>query len=246
MAGLTVSSPSDGVLDVEVDRAPDNLLTIELCGELTELLLRPPADAHVLRLRAAGPVFCLGRERAGATPGDLRAESAVLVGLHRALRNTPLVTIAQVHGDAAGFGVGMLAACDIAVATADARFWFPEVGIGLAPALVLAWLPKVVGRRQAFWLTATGEKISAERARELDLINAVVPDPEKLVSDVDARIAALRAYRPRVHTEIKEMLLAGSAADEDLALTMSIDRLVVGSLRRTEETADTDSPGVHA
>jgi hypothetical protein len=49
-----------------------------------------------------------------------------------------------------------------------------------------------------------------------------------------------------VHTEIKEMLLAGSAADEDLALTMSIDRLVVGSLRRTEETADTDSPAVHA
>jgi enoyl-CoA hydratase/carnithine racemase len=237
MAGLTVSNPSDGVLDVELDRAPDNLLTIELCGELTELLLRPPADAHVLRLRAAGPVFCLGRERAGTTPGDLRTESAALVGLHRALRNTPLVTVAQVHGDAAGFGVGMLAACDVAVATADARFWFPEVGIGLAPALVLAWLPKVVGQRQAFWLTATGEKISAERARELDLINAVVPDQAALVSDVDARIAALRAHRPRVHAEIKEMLLAGRAVDEDLALTMSIDRLVVGSLRRTEETA---------
>lgn len=233
MTGLNVAGPAEGVIDVEVDHGPDNLMTIAMCTELTDLLMRPPAGAHVLRLRAGGPVFCLGRERAGTTPGDLRAESAVLAQLHRALRHTPLVTVAQVHGDAAGFGVGMLAACDVTVASANARFWFPEVSIGLAPALVLAWLPRVVGEREAFWLTATGEKIPAERARELGLLNAVVADQAALVSDVDARIAALRAYPPRLHTEIKEMLLAGRAVDEDLALTMSIDRLVVGSLRRT-------------
>ena len=234
MTGLTVSKPDEGVIDVELDRAPDNLMTIAMCDELTGLLTRPPAGAHVLRLRAAGPAFCLGRERAGTTPGDLRSESGVLAGLHRALRHTALVTIAQVHGDAAGFGAGMLAACDIAVASANARFWFPEVSIGLAPALVLAWLPKVVGEREAFWLTASGEKIPAERARELGLLNAVVPDQTALVSDVDSRIATLRAYPPRVHAEIKEMLLAGRGVDEDVALTMSIDRLVVGSLRRGE------------
>jgi enoyl-CoA hydratase/carnithine racemase len=236
MTELTVSTQVDGVLDIVLDRAPGNLMTMPLCAELTDLLLRPPEDAHVLRLSAAGPVFCLGRERPAATAGDLRAESAILVALHQALRHTPLVTVAQVQGDAAGFGVGMVAACDVAVATAGARFSFPEVGIGLAPSVVLAWLPKVVGQRQAFWLTATGEQITAARARELDLINAVVPGRDALVADVAARVDALRARDPRVHREIKDMLLAGRAVDEDLALTMSIDRLVVGSLRRTEVT----------
>jgi enoyl-CoA hydratase/carnithine racemase len=236
MAELSVSTPAEGVLEVVLDRAPDNLMTVRLCAELTDLLLRPPEGAHVLRLSAAGPVFCLGRERPAASPGDLRAESEVLAGLHKALRHTKLVTVAQVQGDAAGFGVGMVAACDVAVAAADARFCFPEVGIGLAPALVLAWLPKVVGQREAFWLTATGERITAQRARELGLLNAVVPGQDALVADVDARVGALRARDPRVHAEIKDMLLASRGVDEDLALTMSIDRLVVGSLRRTEGT----------
>jgi methylglutaconyl-CoA hydratase len=236
MAELSVSKPAEGVLEVVLDRAPDNLMTVALCAELTDLLLNPPEGAHVLRLSAAGRVFCLGRERPAATPGDLRAESVVLAGLHTALRHTRMVTVAQVQGDAAGFGVGMLAACDVAVATADARFWFPEVGIGLAPALVLAWLPRVVGQREAFWLTATGERITAQRARELGLLNSVVPGQDALVADVDARVAALRARDPRVHAEIKDMLLASRGVDEDLALTMSIDRLVVGSLRRTEGT----------
>ncbi|MEN3270198.1 enoyl-CoA hydratase/isomerase family protein [Pseudonocardia sp.] len=234
MTRLTVSTPTEGVLEVELDNGPDNLLTIGMCRELTELLLRPPAGAHVLRLWANGSAFCLGRERAGTNPEELRAETKVLAGLQRALRTTPLVTIAEVQGDAAGFGVGLLAACDVAVAVADARFWFPEVGIGLAPALVLAWLPRVVGERQAFWLTATGEKIPAARALELGLLNGVVGSAEELRKDVDERVALLRAGNPRVHAEIRDMLRAFGAVGDDQALDMSIDRLVVGSLRRGE------------
>ena len=184
MGEMYVTSPADGVLDVVINRPPDNLLTVEMCAELTALLLRPPTDAHVLHLRAVGEVFCLGRERAGSTPGDLRSETQTLVGLHRALRDTPLVTVAEVHGDAAGFGVGLLAACDVAVAVSGASLWFPEVGIDLAPALVLAWLPRIVGERQAFWLTATGEPISATRGLELGLLNEVVSSQEALAKDV--------------------------------------------------------------
>ena len=188
-------------------------------------------------MRAAGEVFCLGRERAGSTPGDLRSETQTLVRLHRALRTTPLVTIAEVHGDAAGFGVGLLAACDVAVAVSGASMWFPEVGIDLAPALVLAWLPRTVGERQAFWLTATGERISAARAMELGLLNEVVGSPEALAKDVQARVDALRSRNPRVHTEIKDMLRACGPLDEDQALELSVDRLVVGALRRGESAA---------
>jgi methylglutaconyl-CoA hydratase len=240
MGELVFSSPADGVLEVVIDRPPDNLLTVEFCAELTELLLRPPSGAHVLRLRAAGEVFCLGRERAGSTPAELRAETRTLVDLHRALRDTSLVTVAEVGGDAAGFGVGLLAACDVSVAVSAVSLWFPEVGIDLAPALVLAWLPRVVGERQAFWLTATGEAISATRGLELGLLNDVVSSQEALAKDVQDRVDALRTRNPRIHGEIKDMLRAFRPLDEDQALEVSIDRLVVGALRRGETAAPTE------
>lgn len=234
MAELRVSGPDDSVVVVELDRPPGNLWTIELCQQLTALLLSPPNGVHVLRLRSAGEVFCLGRERGGTTPGELRQEASVLVELTRAFRRTRLVTVAEVHGDAAGFGVGIVSACDVAVAAAGARFSFPEVEIGLAPALVLAWLPRVVGEREAFWLTATGEQLSAERAAQLGLVNAVAPTADAMRADVDERVAALRRRNPRVHADIRDMLRAMSPLGDDAALDMSIDRLVVGSLRRSE------------
>jgi methylglutaconyl-CoA hydratase len=100
---------------------------------------------------------------------------------------------------------------------------------------VLAWLPRTIGERQAFWLTAMGEQIPAARALELGLLNAVVGSAEELRKDVDERVAQLRARNPRVHAEIKDMLRAFGAVGDDQALDMSIDRLVVGSLRRGEQ-----------
>ena len=235
MAGLSISPVTDGVVVAELDRDPDNLWSLADLRELVSVLEAPPEGAHVLRVRSVGEAFCLGRERGGTStaPGVVRGEAETLVAVTRAFRRTRLVTVAEVQGDAAGFGVGVLAACDVAVAVAEARFSFPEVGIGLA--LVLAWLPRKIGERQAFWLTATGEQIPAARALELGLLNAVVGSAEELRKDVDERVAQLRARNPRVHAEIKDMLRAFGAVGDDQALDMSIDRLVVGSLRRGEQ-----------
>jgi methylglutaconyl-CoA hydratase len=237
MAGLSISPVADGVVVAELDRGPDNLWTLADLRELVAVLENPPEGAHVLRVRSVGESFCLGRERGGTStaPGVVRGEAETLVAVTRAFRRTRLVTVAEVQGDAAGFGVGVLAACDVAVAVADAKFYFPEVAIGLAPALVLAWLPRKIGERQAFWLTATGEKITAARAAELGLLNGVVGSAEELRKDVDDRVALLRARSPRVHADIRDMLRAFGAVGDDQALDMSIDRLVVGSLRRGED-----------
>jgi methylglutaconyl-CoA hydratase len=235
MAGFSISPVTDGVVVAELDRGPENLWTLADLRELTALLTDPPEGAHVLRVRSVGDAFCLGRERGGTStaPGVVRGEAETLVAVTRAFRSSRLVTVAEVQGDAAGFGVGVLAACDVAVAVADARFSFPEVGIGLAPALVLAWLPRRIGERHAFWLTATGEKITAGRAAELGLLNGFVGSAEEL-RKVDERIALLRSRSPRVHADIRDMLRAFGAVGDDQALDMSIDRLVVGSLRRGE------------
>ncbi len=234
MSDLVIHDPVDGVVLVEVDLPPDNLYSLEVCRRLVEVLEKPPEGAHVLRLRAVGDSFCLGRERGGTTPAEVRTEAEVLVSLMRALRRTRLVTVAEVQGDAAGFGVGLAAACDVAVALESARFSFPEVGIGLAPALVLAWLPRVIGEREAFWLTATGETITAARAVELSLVNATAGSVEELRKQSDERVAALLRRSPRVHGDIKDMIRMFAEVGDDAALDVSLDRLVVGSLRRGE------------
>lgn len=236
MTDLRIGDCRAGVIEVVFDRPPDNLLTMEMCAQFTELLNRPPADAHVLRLRATGSMFCGGRERAGVTAGDLAAESRTLVGLHRAMRQSRLVTVTEVQAHAAGFGVGLIAASDVAIAVAGAQFWFPEVGIDLAPAVVLAWLPAVIGQREAFWLTATAERITADRAQRLGLVNDVVNGPDELEKSAVERITALRARNPRIHAEIKSLLRAFESLDQGQALDSSVDRLVVGALRRTESS----------
>jgi methylglutaconyl-CoA hydratase len=232
--GLTVRTDG-GVIDVVLERGDANLLTVEMCEELTDCLRKPASDAHVLRLSARGPSFCLGRERAADEPASLRAETAALLALNRALGESPLVTVAQVAGDAAGFGVGLAALSDVSIAAPSAGFRFPEVDIDLAPVVVLSWLPRLVGRTHAFNLTATGRRLDAARAAEIGLITDVSESDDTLGTTVDALVAELRARSPRVHTEIKAFLrqsadLTGAQAD-DLAL----DRLVLGSLARRRD-----------
>lgn len=222
---------ADGAV-VHVDlHLEDGLLPLASATELTGILRHPPEGAHVLVLRSVGDSFCLGRERTAATAHDLPGEVDVLVGLNDALARSRLVSVAVVAGDAAGFGAGLAALCDVAVAADTARFWFPEVGIGLAPTLVLAWLADVVGRRQAFWLTASGEQVDADTAVRLGLLNEAVPADE-LEAAVAARVDALLQRSPRVHAEIRDMLRVAATMDVQQAHELARDRLVVGSLRR--------------
>lgn len=229
--GLDVSQ--DGtVLRVRFDRPGGNLMTLDMCDALAALLTSPPEGAHVAVLEAAGDAFCLGRERTAATADELPREVQRLIAVNRALLHTPLVTVARVQGDAAGFGVGLAALADVAVATRSAKFSFPEVSMDLAPTLVLAWLARVVGRREAFWMTATGEPVEGDAVVSLGLVNEVVDDEAALDQAVLRRVEALSARAPRVHTEIRSMLRSAADLSEEQAYDLSADRLVVGSLRR--------------
>lgn len=220
------------VLTVELDAADGNLMTLDMCDALAQVLREPPDGVHVLVLRAAGEHFCLGRERTAATPDDLPVEVARLVAVNDALATTRLVTVARVHGDAGGFGVGLAALCDVAVATRTARLNFPEVRINLAPALVLAWLPRMVGRREAFWLTATGDAVSGDEAVRIGLLNEVVDGVDALDAAVDRRVETLVRAQPRVHTEIRRMLQSVESLTPAQAYELASDRLVLGSMRR--------------
>jgi methylglutaconyl-CoA hydratase len=228
--GLRIET-ADGVATATLARAPANLLTGAICRALTDLLLRPPPELHVLRLRAEGAVFCLGRERVAEDVGSLRDEVEALVALNLALRDSPVVSVAEVHGDAAGFGVGLAALCDVTVAAASARLWFPEVEIDLAPTVVLSWLPRLVGTKAAVHLAATGRRVDAAEAARLGLVTSVV-DPADLAAVVDAEVERLRGLSPRVHGEIKAFVAHTADLSTDQAYVLATDRLVLGSMAR--------------
>lgn len=227
-----VAQHSGARMTVRLDSAQGNLMSLAMCDALAGVLREPPPGVHVLVIEAAGDAFCLGRERTAATPDDLPGEVRRLISVNEALLHTRLVTVARVHGDAAGFGVGLAALTDVAVATESARFGFPEVSIDLAPTLVLAWLARVVGRRQAFWLTATGERIAGDEAMRIGLVNEIVDDEAALDAAVERRVDALLNRSPRVHSEIRAMLRSAADLTEEQSYVLSADRLVLGSLRR--------------
>jgi methylglutaconyl-CoA hydratase len=230
--GITIAH-AEGVVEVVLDNGDTNLLTIAAIEELTQLLVAPPPDTHVVHIRAQGPNFCLGRERGASDVDGLRRESEALVALNQALGDGEVVTVAEVNGGAAGFGAGLAALCDLSFASPSATFWFPEVTIDLAPAVVLAWLPRRVGRSQAFRLAATGTAIDAAKAAQLGLVTEVAPSDDALPKLVADEIASLRSRNPRVHREIKAFLHATDDMSEAQAYRFALDRLVIGSMRRS-------------
>jgi len=92
--------------------------------------------ARVLRIRARGDVFCTGRERAGTDAASLHREVSRLIELKRLLRASPMISIAEVQGDAFGFGFGLAILCDFTLVSGGAKLAFPEMRKGLPPAAI--------------------------------------------------------------------------------------------------------------
>ena len=161
-----------------------NALSPQLVTDLRAALLRADGDQGVraICLTGAGDkAFCSGMDFSaagsaleGVAPAGHQGRRA-FAGLLAELSRLGKPVVAAVNGAAMGGGMGLLAACDLAVAAGDARFGTPEVDVGLFPYMALAPLSRCVGRRAALELALTGRKIDAEEARRIGLVNQVVP-----------------------------------------------------------------------
>ena len=169
------------IIDRPVQR---NTLTFGLLGELRAALARADGESEVraVCLTGAGEkAFCAGADLTSALEaGPLaahegrRAYAALLIDLARL--GKPVIAV--VNGAVLGGGMGLLAACDLAIAVDDARFGTPEVDLGLFPYMALAPLTRLIGRRAALELMLTGRRIDAAEARSLGLLNEVVSRPQ--------------------------------------------------------------------
>ncbi len=159
-----------------------NALSGELIEALHAELAAAGADGGVrcVVLAGRGASFCAGGDLAGGMMPDggiVEAERgrARYAALLEALQSLPVPVIAAVHGDALGGGLGLVAACDLAVADEGARLGTPEIKVGLFPYIITAVLQRIVSRRALLELMFTGDRIDAARAESLGLVNRVAP-----------------------------------------------------------------------
>lgn len=207
---LVLVEASGPVTTVTLNR-PDqrNALNVPLLEAFIAAFAAAEADAtqRLLVLRGAGPVFCSGLDLREAGQPGVASRSAELVSQAlQALGTTRLVSIARVQGAALAGGAGLMSACDFAVTTREAKFGYPEVRRGLAPALIMSFLRRQLHERDARELLLLGKPIDAARAQAMGLVNRVVADEAALDVEVSSLVSSLMAGAPEALAETKRLL----------------------------------------
>ncbi len=170
-----------------------NALNDAVIAGLKQHLKRAAADKNVrvIVIDGAGKDFCSGADLsalqkiAGASVAENSEDARSLLELFLLIRALQVPVVAAVTGRALAGGCGLATACDLVLASASARFGYPEVKIGFVPAMVMAILRRNVSEKRAFELITRGAEISAEQAMAFGLVNQVFAD-ESFDADVRA------------------------------------------------------------
>lgn len=198
-----------------------------MLAELRSEAARP--TARVLRIRARGKVFCTGRERAGRDVAAIHHESARLIELKRALRASPLISVAEVQGDALGFGFGLAIVSDFVLVAEHAALGFPEMRNALAPAAIMAYLGEYALPRFAFPLVLFGDPIAPQCALQIGLISQVCP-AGRLAADAAALVERILRLDPAAARRCKEFFQIAQQNSFDQNCRLAVEALTVGSM----------------
>jgi methylglutaconyl-CoA hydratase len=179
MAVVLIEKQSPQITVVTLNRPERrNALTLELLTQLCAAIkvASDEPQNRVVVLRGAGAAFCTGLDlKEAADQSKVHATAEMVANTLIAISQTHLVTIAAVHGAAVAGGAGIMSACDFVVAAERTKIGYPEVRRGLVAGLVMTFLRRQVGERNMRELLLGSELIYAERAKEIGLVNRVVP-----------------------------------------------------------------------
>lgn len=215
-----------GVATVTLNR-PDvhNAFDDALIEKLSSTLKRLGSDDAVraVALCAKGKSFSAGADlrwmqrMAGYSEAQNLEDARHLAGLLRTLQRIPKPTVARVQGSAFGGGVGLVACCDIVVASENARFALTEVKLGLIPAVIGPYVSRAMSERHARRYMLTGERFSAEEAYRLGLVHDVVPE-SVLDERVESVLSMLLENGPAAMAAVKALMdrVAGGPLDDKL------------------------------
>ena len=180
---VTLNSP-------EVRNAFDDEVIAQLTRAFSQLGQDP--QVRVIVLAAIGPAFCAGadlnwmRRMADYTRAENLADAAALAEMLRVMYECPKPTIARIQGDVYAGGMGLVAACDMAVSVDTANFCLSEVRLGLIPATISPYVIRAMGARAAHRYFLTAERFDAKEAHRIGFVHEVVS-----ADQLDAKVAEL-------------------------------------------------------
>jgi len=229
----------DGAVARVTLNRPDkrNALNEAVIAGLKESLRRASEDerVRVIVIAGAGKDFCSGADLsalqkiARATVDENAADARSLLELFLLIRQISVPVVAAVTGRALAGGAGLASACDLVLASASARFGYPEVKIGFVPAMVMAILRRNVSEKRAFALLTRGTEISAEEAREFGLVNETYTD-ESFESAVAAYVSEFAKLSRSAVALTKTLLYQMDGLSFSAALETGADVNVIARL----------------
>lgn len=216
---------------------PLNIMDIEMLLELRALLDQVGSDRPLLRIEAEGEKAF----SAGASVDDHKPEivAEMLHTFHdcfRRLYRIGMVTVAVVKGSALGGGCELAMACDLVLASEDAKFGQPEIRLGVFPPVAAFQLARHVAPRVGFEMLITGEPISAQRAREVGLVNEVFPT-DQLDAMADEWLERVTRNSSASLWFAKRAFRTASHEDFELRLAET-ERLYIQELMKTEDARE--------
>lgn len=221
-----------------------NALNENLIVELTQAFRALGEDAGVrtIVLTGRGRSFCAGadvdsmRRQGELTPHENLESARALAEMFRAIAFCPKPTIARVNGAAIGGGLGLVCACDIAVASNNAKFATSEVRLGLIPATIGPYVIRAIGQRWARRLFLTAERITAAQAERIGLVHEAV-EPDALDARIEAILSDLAAGAPGAQNAAKELMdaVAGRPITPEL---IEDTAMAIAKIRAGEEARE--------
>lgn len=212
---VLIDATPDGVATVTINRPERrNAFNAEVIAALRQAFetLEGADGVRVIFVAGAGGTFSAGadlewmRDAADQTEADNREDATAMARMLKHLHSLPMLTVALVEGSAFGGGAGLAAACDMAIATSDARFAFSEVKLGLVAATVSPYVVAAVGPRRARSLFALGRAFDAADAQRFGLVDLVVEGAEGLANAKEAIVADIMACAPEAVGESKRLV----------------------------------------
>jgi methylglutaconyl-CoA hydratase len=221
----------------DVRNAFDDATIVELTAAFRAL--NDDVNVRAIVLAANGPAFCAGADlnymqrMAGFTEAENRADALSLATMLNTLYTSTKPVIARVQGDAYAGGMGLVAACDIAVAADGAQFCLSEARLGLMPATIAPYVIRAMGARAAHRYFLTAERFDADEALRIGLVHQITR-ADQLDTTVDAIANAVASNSPNAVRECKQLVadLAGKTIDDTL-ITDTADR--IARIRASDE-----------
>jgi methylglutaconyl-CoA hydratase len=207
-----------------------NALNDELIGGLKQAL-RETQDNETVRvavITGAGADFCSGADLSAlqkiseSSITENLEDAASLMELFTLIRHVRVPVVAAVRGRALAGGCGLATACDIVLASASARFGYPEVKIGFVPAMVMAILRRNVSEKRAFELLTRGAETSAVEAERMGLVNHVFDD-EAFEAEVEKYVSSFEKMSQSAVMLSKRLLYHMDGMTFDAALQAGVD-----------------------